>query len=233
MVKTYLINLDEAKDRLAHMREELARVGLDFERIPAVRGSALSAEERARSFSPVRSFVASKARRLKDGEIGCALSHLAVYRKMIARGEDVALVLEDDVRLTDRFKAVLARALSKIDVSKPEIVLFSSIWEKCDAMRESEIHLVKSMCCTDAYLVTQPAARLILKANFPVITVADAYRRWRRRLGLRLFQVFPPVIEQDAVSFGSAIGESPRVSNGLLRGFSDVLDWILFLFTRR
>ena len=33
----------------------------------------------------------------RPGHAACAMSHLSVYRKILASGEDLALVLEDDV----------------------------------------------------------------------------------------------------------------------------------------
>ena len=42
LLKAYVINLDRSKDRLAHMREALGRARVEFERIAAVDGAALT-----------------------------------------------------------------------------------------------------------------------------------------------------------------------------------------------
>ena len=108
ILKAYLINLDRSPERLAFMDEQLKRLGVDYERVPAVDGRALTPEERVRGFSRVRSFIASK-KRLSDAEVGVAMSHVACCRRVLAEEEPYALVLEDDVVLADGFPAALKR----------------------------------------------------------------------------------------------------------------------------
>ena len=107
-MKTYLINLDRNPERLAFMRGQLDRLGIAFERFPAVYGRELTPEARAKGFSRVRSFIASK-KRLSDAEIGVAMSHVGCYRRMEKEDEHYALILEDDVVLSDGFAATLSR----------------------------------------------------------------------------------------------------------------------------
>ena len=89
ILKAYLINLDRSPERLAFMDEQLKRLGVDYKRVPAVDGRALSPEERARGFSRVRSFIASK-KRLSDAEVGVAMSHVACCRRVLAEEEPYA-----------------------------------------------------------------------------------------------------------------------------------------------
>ena len=105
-LRAVVINLDADGARLAHMEREFSRVGLAFERFPALRGDCLPPE-----IKPY--FAEEGARRvLSVGEIGCYASHLAVCQR-IASGEiaSPALVLEDDVCLVEDFALAIEALL--------------------------------------------------------------------------------------------------------------------------
>lgn len=69
----FYINLDHRTDRKQEIEEELNKIGLPFERIPAIRTS--------------------------PGSIGCGYSHLAALKEARARGYSNVLILEDDFQL--------------------------------------------------------------------------------------------------------------------------------------
>jgi glycosyl transferase family 25 len=230
-VKTYLINLDRNPERLAFMRGQLERLGIPFERFPAVYGKELAPEARARGFSRVRSFIASK-KRLSDAEIGVAMSHVGCYRRMVEAEEPYALVLEDDVSLGAGFAATLSRVEAFLSPGRPQLVLLSGYGvEGAESMPE-EIRAEKSAWCADAYVVTLSAAKLVLKANDPVITVADSFKRWRRRFGLELYRALPATARQEDETFKSENQVLPK-SGWLVRNLMWVLDWILVKATGR
>jgi glycosyl transferase family 25 len=95
----FVINLDRDAARLAHMHEQLRRLGLAYERFAALRGDALPLA--LLDYFPPRT-------PLTAGEIGCYASHLAIMRRVLAEGHGCALVLEDDVGLPADFARVLA-----------------------------------------------------------------------------------------------------------------------------
>ena len=230
-MKTYLINLDRNPERLAFMRGQLDRLGIAFERFPAVYGRELTPEARAKGFSRVRSFIASK-KRLSDAEIGVAMSHVGCYRRMVEAEEPYALVLEDDVSLGAGFAATLSRVEAFLSPGRPQLVLLSGYGvEGAESMPE-EIRAEKSAWCADAYVVTLSAAKLVLKANDPVITVADSFKRWRRRFGLELYRALPATARQEDETFKSENQVLPK-SGWLVRNLMWVLDWILVKATGR
>ncbi len=230
-MKTYLINLDRSPERLAFMRGQLERLGMQFERFPAVYGKALSPEERAKGFSRVRSFIASK-KRLSDAEIGVAMSHVGCYRRIVDEGEPYALVLEDDVVLSDGFPAALSRVEEFLSPGRPQLVLLSGYGVENAESLPPEIREEKSAWCADAYVLTLSAAKLILEANDPVVTVADSFKRWRRRFGLELYRALPATARQDDETFKSENLVLPK-SNWLVRNAMWVVDWLLWKATGR
>ena len=230
-MKTFLINLERSPERLAFMKEQLDRLGLPFLRIPAVDGRALSPSDRARRFSRVRSFIAAK-KRLSDAEIGVALSHGDCCRRMVAENVPLALVLEDDVALADGFPEALARAEKFLDPSRPQVAVFSGYGIAGGETLPPEIRRVSSLWCADAYCLTLAAAKLILKANDPVLTVADSFKRWRKRFGLELYRVFPTTAKQEDERFASENTILPK-SNWLVRNVLWLADWVLWKATGR
>ena len=230
-MKTYVINLDRNPERLAFMRGQLERLGIAFERFPAVWGKGLSAAERKRGFSRVRSFIASK-KRMGDAEIGVAMSHVGVYRRMVADRVPYALVFEDDVVLGEGFAEALARAERFLNPGAAQLAVFSGYGvEKAETL-PPEIRCEKSIWCADAYCLTLEAAKLILRANDPVIAVADSFKRWRRDFGLELYRVLPATVRQDDVTFKSENQILPK-ANWLVRNLMWVLDRVLVKVTGR
>ena len=232
-MKTFVINLDKNINRMEHMDAQLKRLGIAYERVPAVYGAALTKVERKRDFSAFRSRCAS-GYKLRDGEIGCALSHCLTYRKMVEEEILFSLILEDDVKIVDAATAVIKKVEEFITPSKPQVVLLSAHAVK-DRM-SCGIERISEGMCTDGYVITLPAAELILKANYPVLTVADKWRRWEKRYGIEMYRAWPTVVKQDNATFGTDISfEKIYFGKGLqllvhkaLRVLECVIDFSLF-----
>jgi glycosyl transferase family 25 len=102
----YVINMAQNTTRMAHVTAELARLGVAFQRIEAVDGRALSRGELDRVYDP-----AANRKRFKHAmigpEIGCYLSHIAIWEKVAAGPHDGAIVLEDDFASADDLAQVI------------------------------------------------------------------------------------------------------------------------------
>lgn len=101
----YVINLQRSPQRLAHAAAELARVKLSFERIDAVDGRALTAAEIDAVYDAKRNqqrFYAD----LSLGEIACYMSHRKAWSQLLASEHHAAIILEDDIKVTDGLSAL-------------------------------------------------------------------------------------------------------------------------------
>lgn len=105
-MKIFVINLDAANDRLDFQTRQMAALGLDFERLPAIGVADLDPVEAAR-------MAGQWERPMRQVEVACLMSHRLAWR-WIADGGEPALVLEDDAILCDRIGEVLA-ALADVD----------------------------------------------------------------------------------------------------------------------
>lgn len=124
-MKTYIINLEKDTDRRKYMERLL--VGSPFtepEFVKAVYGKALSAQEKAEIFDQKHfGYVFNK--KATDGEIGCAASHYKVWNKIIDGKDNVAFILEDDLKFDADFSKFVDWSLRWLDSSEPRVVLYS------------------------------------------------------------------------------------------------------------
>jgi glycosyl transferase family 25 len=193
MIPVFVINLGHRPDRRQAMREQLARVGLVPQFFPAIDGRALNRE----AVPALR-----EAGELSDGEVGCHLSHLGVWREIAARGVDRALVLEDDVLLSAALLGVLEQ-LTPQRLRDIDVVRLSSL------MRQVGKPLVpladgfslwlptKSPSGLQGYVVTARGARRLVDAfSVPRLAVDTAVDgAWQH--GVQVVMVAPPVIHHD------------------------------------
>ena len=108
-VKSYVINLDRDKDRLAKVEQEFAAAGMAFKRVPAINGADLP-DRIAPYFLDADG---NYAPHLTAGEIGCYASHLSVWHRVLLEEDRCALICEDDVRLVPQFREVIDLIIAK------------------------------------------------------------------------------------------------------------------------
>ena len=111
--KIFLINLDGASKRFDEIRRQLDFMGVHFERVSAVDGNLLSQDKidccYSKELNRQKYFVP-----LTRGEIGCYLSHISIFKKLLDENLDYAIVLEDDLV----FKPGFARIPSVVESIK-------------------------------------------------------------------------------------------------------------------
>ena len=93
-----VISLKRATDRRAQCASELAAIRLPFEFFDAVEGAELTPAELAGVYDDEANAKRFK-RPLSPAEIGCYLSHRAIWRRLAEGEASAALVFEDDLRL--------------------------------------------------------------------------------------------------------------------------------------
>ena len=188
------------------MEGQLRDSGLSYEVMPANRGSALSAEERRRSYDE-RRFVRKEGRPALAGELGCALSHIAAYRLIVERRISCALILEDDVWLNPNVPQLMDAIERRFGPEDRSVILLT--WVAAASRRRGEflwstyyVADVKSAWCTHGYVVTRAAAEALIDALYPVSHLADCWNWLRRHKVVNVLAVVPTCITMD-LSFGT------------------------------
>lgn len=154
MIPVFIINLDRSTDRLEQASSALAQENIFFERISAIDGRMLHENELTR-------LVEQKPRDyfqpLTQGEIGCFLSHIKALQLMIERKIDIALILEDDFKLSEKFKTQI-RALILEKNNLPDVIKI------CRSRRKGET--LKKL---------QDGSRIIRSTSAPITTGAAVW----------------------------------------------------------
>lgn len=120
-LEVLVVSLKHATGRRNAIQSQLDRLKIPFRFIDAVNGRDLPEDTLTKIQSDQRSFQ-DYNRNLGPGEIGCTLSHQEIYRQIVARNLDGAIVLEDDVLLKPCF-ADFFRTLEQLPHLEQGVVL--------------------------------------------------------------------------------------------------------------
>lgn len=227
------------------MRSHLADLGLDSAVvIDAVRGSALTAVERARRADDARSFR-RYGRVLTAGELGCALSHVRAYEQFLAGREDFALILEDDaVLLPDVVPLLCNRQVREWLLRRePRLLLLTPIrafLKRGARSLERGYRLVRVRRAWEGYgyVVNRAAAEAMRRTNSPAWLSADDWVAYRKLAGVELggldpfcigyLEAAPSQLEQDRRQVETALGRSRTLGSRLEKWERQIADAVYY-----
>lgn len=180
-MKIYVINLQSADKRRRHIVRLLDKYKLDYELIEAVDGRLLSEKELSELCDMDE--VWRRPEKLTAAAIGCALSHLAAYKKMAADDLNAALVLEDDAVVPPDFDKFLGQIEKQLKTNEiillhyfqllPDSAVLSRRAATTLTERFSLMYPVKIPRSGAAYVVSKDAARSLADARLPIRAEAD------------------------------------------------------------
>lgn len=171
-MKIFVINLEKEEVKRNLVKHEFDNAGLSYELVKAINGKDLSEDELNKSVKNHQKNYLTK------GEIGCALSHIFIYKKMVSENIPLALICEDDINL-HKDTGLILEGLEKIaNPGKKQAFLFFNSERKYanrrfDISQEyffNECHGPRS---THGYVITIAAAKAMLSINYPLTMSAD------------------------------------------------------------
>lgn len=177
-------------DRFADAAAELAPYGVVPRHFQAVKGAALSPEELADTVTAdARVKLQTKRGGLPSlGAVGCYLSHVAVWRSVVA-SRRTTLVFEDDVvgARGGRIDEALDAA-SSADKDWDVLLLDAILKQRKKARPTSSPRIARlpedgDFACTTAYAITPAGAAKLLKGALPLHVEVDGYMSAAARLG--------------------------------------------------
>lgn len=204
-----VINLDSSIDRWGSMTQQCELLGLSPQRVSAVRGSLLSAEEKNDVYQ-LSVNLSKYDKVLNDGEIGCYMSHIRCWESIVEQELDFALVLEDDAILTDDIVGYIEKlSHTSSDWDYIKLSHGSKVKSAVDYMElgaglilRKELKLPST---TTGQLISCSGAKKLLSHAYPIARPIDMDIQYWFEKSLRCFVVTPfPVLNGD---FGSEINK--------------------------
>lgn len=206
----FIINLLRDIDKKSHIMAMLKPLNVNYQFFEAVDGKQLTQLEIAKIYDQKKAKKLRK-RDLVVGELGCSLSHLGIYKKMIAEGIERAIILEDDAVLEDGFLQVIN-----------EIESFPNDWElvllgygnpkydckikKTNINNLSGYYLYQSIAkisCTHGYIINQNGAKKILNENQKIYNPIDHFTGDYKTVNF--YAIYPKIVNVNS-DFLSDIG---------------------------
>jgi glycosyl transferase family 25 len=232
-VRIYVINLERSTDRRDHMASELARLGLDYELVPGVDGRKLdlSSAQIVRPGQPGQSCSPLWAQTWNlPGVAGCALSHLLVCQRVIASGDNAALVLEDDVTLADDLAEVV-NAIERYLVGAEVVLLNFDSRGRCQLSANGTKPLrgqrvlalpldVNEPLSAAGYIITSEACRRMVERMMPARAKPDDWAFFYDHRVIDRLQCVVPMPVQKSPRFTSTILYDPGTIKARLRGIA-------------
>jgi glycosyl transferase family 25 len=193
-VKVFAINMKDNAKRRDHIIGECAKHSLNVEIIDAVAGKELSEAELREAVFDYGSSGFTK------GEIGCALSHLKIYRKIVDEGIDIALILEDDAVFSNNINSAVndIEAYNK-KARKPMLFLLTKVEKYISSLpkRLEHINLYrfhKGWLAT-GYAINRKGAVILLQHLYPMKVVADHWLYIKFYTALTICCVVPHIAD--------------------------------------
>jgi len=192
-IKISVINLARSQERREHINNKMDFVSLSFDFFEAIDGSNIPKH----TFSKV----------LTTNEIGCALSHYAIYEELISSHDEFRLVLEDDVEFDETLIKFLEN-LSKLPDDFDVILLghhpiktraracLMSYWRRTKIFDKYVLGFpVEPVCGGYGYLISQKGAMKLVKNKGNIEYPVDHFKYQDKLVDLLI--VDPPIISMD------------------------------------
>lgn len=181
----FVINLDRSKDRWNDISRILKDKDISVDRVSGVDGTRLTQQELQATVEPLNSWRKEGfPKELTPGEVGCFLSHRNCWQRFLQTDEKWALILEDDLVLSDR----APQYMKSEDWIPPEvniIQLHSLVPEKIFSIGAGVIHLGEGADLvqpirpiplgTQCYLISRNAAEYALRKSKKIPAPVDEF----------------------------------------------------------
>ena len=206
----YIINLKKDEERKKNILREIKEQNIkNYELIAAVDGNNLTEEELNLLTYKNKKSINPWNTKMSPSQIGCALSHIKIYRKLIKSNYDFALILEDDAYFLKDLKDRLQNFIIKNLKYKKQILLLSELKEfiskPLDKFNDYEVVNVTNAFFTHSYFINKKAAESIIKFNYPVKTIADNFVLFHIYCKIKITGLNPFLLGQDTKKFKTSI----------------------------
>jgi glycosyl transferase family 25 len=206
-MKVLAMTLRRVPERGKYIEQHLRQLHLDYELIDCV-------DFKDYTSAAFRSFynkqVVEANRYLTMGVIGCTLSHLKIYEKIISMGLPYAFIIEDDVAMPQNIGEILSELETEIKADEIIAVSYHNRYNKISSLSNlhkkslnSNLQLVypvhlDEIASTMGYAVTLAVAKRMLKINRPVYLSSDYWADYYAKGAFTSFRCLYPILIKPA-----------------------------------
>lgn len=214
MLPIFVVNLERDHVRRARIERLLEANGLCASFRPAVDGAQLDATRIAAVYDSSRNSSAFK-RPLSKPEIGCYLSHFALWTEIAEGDAPGAIVLEDDIEAMPGLKDVLER-ISQIELGTSVVKLYAphlGLKRRLAALPFEHVLVAPwiAPACTTGYVISREAARKMAENALPFARPVDLDIKHWWEFGISVLAVSPSVVRPANCDGGSIEADRRKV----------------------
>jgi glycosyl transferase family 25 len=211
----YYINLKKRLDRREYMESQFSRLGMPFQRIPAIDGSLPEMQEAIKKIG-----TGFTGRPLGANAYACFLSHRNAWKKLANSNQTHAMIFEDDVLIASDLGQYIEKNWVPIDAD----IVKMETWgggvsverRRLNAGSRSLARLKSKHYGAAGYVLSQNAARRLLKETEIFIDPVDAvlfHPKSSVSSSMIIYQMIPaPVVQGDRPIAGQA-GQSWAINS--------------------
>ena len=240
----FIINLPRDAKRREFIIDDMEKCNLNFSIIEAVDGSLLSSDNVETYYNEKKSIELFNIK-LSLGEIGCALSHIKIYEKMVSDDISSAVIMEDDICIIDGEIDEVFKNLEKTyPADYPVVVLLNYVKRyvsnKDDIIIDEKyaVHDSYRGVSASGYFITKAAAIILAKNIFPVYVVADKWEYFQEKF-FPIKVLVPNCISLSDTSLSSTIDffgdrrKKIKIKININYYFNRYIKTIIFAFFKR
>lgn len=197
----FVISLKDAFARRLHIDQQFGEQKIKFHYFNAVEPDQIETVISNTGFE-------LKGCSLTKGEIGCFLSHISLWKKIVDENLPYMAIFEDDIHLSSSAKIFLSDTNwipKDIDIVKLEAfskVVSIKLYSKKTLIAKRYLHLLKGRHLgTAGYIISNQGARDILNyiKNLPEISPIDNILFEKYIDNNKVYQIFPALCIQDFI----------------------------------
>jgi glycosyl transferase, family 25 len=217
MWPAFVINLAANTARMANAAAALNSQNISFERLDAVNGWELPEAEIIKVYDAERNRRDGKHPLVRP-EIGCYLSHIECWKRIAEGDKPGGIVFEDDFSASEELAEILVQICGDGVRDWDVVKLFTfddapKVVKKRQLGRFRLIVPYRVPTCLIGYVLTQEAARRLVKRSVPFFRPVDEDMKFYWEKDLRVALVLPaPITVGDQQAVTGTIGNERRSS---------------------
>ncbi|KAL3152793.1 hypothetical protein ABBQ38_012375 [Trebouxia sp. C0009 RCD-2024] len=167
-VPVWILSLQRSPERRASILVQLTAANISFEFVDAVDGQGLlPAEEVEEYIKGSRLQLYHSADPYMRAKAGCDLSHLRLLHRLVAEGQDAAIIIEDDAILLQEEAVPFKKRLRRLFNQLPndwELLMLNSCFSFPSKLVGAGVRQFRGGVCTLGYVATRGFALKVLQA---------------------------------------------------------------------